>query len=107
MLTHSFVYSDPTRETVTISVDDFTLIDEFLYDVLKELKSCAWHDKVEECRNYCNLYLDIQHEYEIVKETRLARVEKEALEKRAKEESEATEETPEVTENDSCGRVEF
>ena len=101
MLTHSFVYSDPTRETVTISVDDFTLLDEFLYDVLKELKSCAWRDKVEECRNYCNLYLDIQHEYEIVKESRAERIEKE------KEEAKAKEETPEVTENDSCGRVEF
>lgn len=100
MLTHSFVYSDPTRETVTISVDDFTLLDEFLYDVLKELKSCAWRDKVEECRNYCNLYLDIQHEYEIVKETRVARLEKEMLEKREKEESE-TEETPEVAEDDT------
>ena len=106
MLTHSFVYSDPTRETVTISVDDFTLLDEFLYDVLKELKACAWRDKVEECRNYCNLYLDIQHEYEIVKETRVARLEKEMLEKRAKEESE-TEETPEVTEDDTLRQGEI
>ena len=101
MLTHSFVYSDPTRETVTISVDDFTLLDEFLYNVLQELKSCAYHNKVEECRNYCNLYLDIKHEYEIVKESRAERIEKE------KEEEKSKEETPEVTANDSCGRVEF
>lgn len=101
MLTHSFVYSDPTRETVTISVDDFTLLDEFLYDVLQELKSCAYHNKVEECRNYCNLYLDIKHEYEIVKESRAERIEKE------KEEAKSKEETPEVTANDSCGWVEF
>lgn len=106
MLTHSFVYSDPTRETVTISVDDFTLIDKFLYDVMQELKSCAWREKVEECRAYCNLYLDIQHEYDIVKESRLERVEKEALEKREKEESEA-EETPEVAEDDSLRQGEI
>lgn len=106
MLNYSFVYCDPKRETVTISVDDPTLIEAFLHDVMKELKSCAWRDKVEECRNYCNLYLDIQHEYEIVKEPRLERLEKEALEKRAKEESE-TEETPEVAEDDTLRQDEI
>ena len=97
MLNYSFVYSDPTRETVTIAVDDFELIDKFLYDVMQELKSCAWREKVDECRKYCNLYIDIKHEYDLVKETRTARLEKEMLAKRESEEKEAAE-TPEETE---------
>ena len=56
MIKNAFVYSDPTRETVTISVDDFKLIEAFLYDVMQELKSCAWNSKVQECRDYCNVY---------------------------------------------------
>lgn len=101
MLNYSFIYSDPTRETVAICIDDHALIEKFLKDIMEIIRSCAYHNKVEECRNYCNLYLDIQHEYEIVKESRAERIEKE------KEEAKAKEETPEVTENDSCGRVEF
>ena len=101
MLNYSFIYSDPTRGTVAICIDDLSLIDKFLKDIMENIKSCAYSYKVEECRNYCNLYLDIAHEYEIVKESRAERIEKE------KEETKAKEETPEVTDNDSCGRVEF
>ena len=103
MLTHSFIYSDPTRETVTICIDDLPLIDKFLKDIMDSIKSCAFHHEVEECRSYCNLYLDIVHEYNIVQDARFERLEKEKAEAEAK----AKEETPEVNENDPCGRIEF
>lgn len=77
MLNYSFVYSDPTRETVTISIDDFELIEAFLKDVMKEVKSAAWNNKAKECRDYCNLYSDIEHEFELVKEARAERLKKE------------------------------
>ena len=101
MLTYSFIYSDPTRETVTICIDDLPLIEKFLKDIMENIKSLAFHHCVEECRNYCNLYLDIQNEYNLIHHTRHERLEKEKAEATAKEE------TPEVTEDDSCGWVEF
>ena len=101
MLKHSFVYGDPTRETVSITVDDFTLIEAFLKDIMKELKSCAWNNKPKECRDYCNLYLDIEHEFNLIKDVRSERLEKERAEVTEKEDN------PEVNENDPCGRIEF
>ena len=67
MLKYSFVYSDPTRGVVTISIDDLELVEKFKKSVYDAIKTCTWHEKIEECRNYCNLYLDIQHEMDIVK----------------------------------------
>lgn len=99
MLKYSFVYSDPTRETVTITVDDFTLIEAFLKDVMKELKSCAWNNKALECRDYCNLYLDLENEFNLIKDIRAVRIEKERLEKERAEVAEK-EDDPEVVEND-------
>lgn len=93
MLNYSFVYSDPTRETVTISVDDLSLIESFLKEVMERIKSCAFTQKVEECRTYCNLYLDIENEYNLITGVRLERMSK--LEDAVKDE------TPEVTENDT------
>lgn len=101
MIKNAFVYSDPTRETVTISVDDFKLIEAFLYDVKQELKSCAWNHKVKECRDYCNLYLDIENEFNLIKDVRAERLEKERAEVAEKEDN------PEVNEDDPCGRIEF
>lgn len=93
MIKNAFVYSDPTRETVTISVDDLSLIESFLKEVMERIKSCAFTQKVEECRTYCNLYLDIENEYNLITDVRLERMSK--LEDAVKDE------TPEVTENDS------
>ena len=95
MLNYSFIYSDPTRGTVAICIDDLSLIDKFLKDIMENIKSCAYSYKVEECRNYCNLYLDIAHEYNIVQDARFERLEKERAEAKAKEE------TPEVAEDDT------
>ena len=68
MLKQSFVYSDPTRGVVSISIDDLELVEKFKKSVYDAIKTCTWHEKIEECRNYCNLYLDIQHEMDIVKD---------------------------------------
>ena len=95
MLNYSFIYSDPTRGTVAICIDDLSLIDKFLKDIMENIKSCAYSYKVEECRNYCNLYLDIAHEYNIVQSARLEKMEKEKAEATAKEE------TPEVADDDT------
>lgn len=77
MLNYSFVYSDPTRETVTISIDDFGLIEMFLTDVMSHITLYAGLKNVNRCRDYCNLYLDIEHEFELVKESRAERLKKE------------------------------
>lgn len=95
MLNYSFIYSDPTRETVTICIDDLPLIEKFLKDIMENIKSCAYSHKVEECRAYCNLYLDIINEYNLIHHTRYERLEKEKAEATAKEE------TPEVAEDDT------
>ena len=95
MLNYSFIYSDPTRGTVAICIDDLSLIDKFLKDIMENIKSCAYSYKVDECRIYCNLYLDIAHEYNIVQDARFERLEKERAEAKAKEE------TPEVAEDDT------
>lgn len=101
MLNNYFVYSDPRRETVSITVDDLPLIEKFLRDIMDAIKSCAYAHKVEECRGYCNLYLDIENEFNLIKDVRAERVEKERAEVTAKEDN------PEVNENDPCGRIEF
>lgn len=101
MLNYSFIYSDPTRGTVAICIDDLSLIDKFLKDIMENIKSCAYSYKVEECRNYCNLYLDIVHEYNIVQAARLEKMEKEKAEATAKEE------TPEVAEDDTLRQEEI
>ena len=99
MLKQSFVYSDPTRETVTISVDDLSLIESFLKEVMERIKSCAFNQKVEECRTYCNLYLDIENEYNLITDVRLERLSK--LEDTVKDE------TPEVADDDTLRQDEI
>lgn len=80
-----YVYAN-CDNNLSLSIDDPVMIEKILQAAKSEAKSAAWRDDVEACREYCDLYLDIEEAYEEIKEA-----------KRAKEEKEAEEEKKEYT----------
>lgn len=80
-----YVYASGSNN-LSLSIDDPIMIEKILQAAKSEAKSAAWRDDVEACREYCDLYLDIEQAYEEVKEA-----------KRKKEEAQETEEKTEYT----------
>lgn len=80
-----YVYASGSNN-LSLSIDDPVMIEKILQAAKSEAKSAAWRDDVEACREYCDLYLDIEQAYEEIKEA-----------KRKKEEAQETEEKTEYT----------
>lgn len=80
-----YVYASGSNN-LSLSIDDPVMIEKILQAAKSEAKSAAWRDDVEACREYCDLYLDIEQAYEEIKEA-----------KRKKEEEQEAEEKTEYT----------
>lgn len=74
-----FVYQADYK--VNLSIDDPKIIEKMLYDVKSEIKGSAWNERVEECLDYCNLYIDLKMAYEELKAAKAAK--EKALEKKS------------------------
>lgn len=74
-----YVYATGDNQ-ISLSIDDPVMIEKILQAAKSEAKSAAWREDIEACREYCNLYLDIEEAYEEMKEAKRRKEEEQEAE---------------------------